>query len=237
MSASGYLRFKFQSDRQLAIHLDNGVSGTMRAAKGVASDIYSGLERASWYSSCFIPQYSDVCQELKAEEIRSLYSIESIFRYHDVVAHMLYLYFKVVCGDIEEGNENGSARKLIANVTGLAAHMKVSGATRNAFAEAASVALAQSNFMSKIVAERVSSKMPQAVFAIQFYGIQQKSALAARHLKVMEPKYYWILYEEKLEMLYYFVEPILSEMIKKVKYKFISNLDELSEFMKEHYGV
>ncbi len=237
MQASDYLRIKYQPDRQIALTTQDAIGGVLHSAKGVASDIYAGIERASWYSSCFIPQYTDICQELKSEEIRSLYSIESIYRHRDVIAYMLYLYFKMVCDDVEEDNSEGSARKLIKKMTGLASHMNIAGGTRYAFAAAASVALSQSGFISKIVVERLSAKLPQAVFALQFYGIQQKCALAARHLKVMTPEYYWILYQEKLEMLYYFIEPMLSEIIKKVKSKIYSNLDELADFIQGNFDV
>ncbi|WP_312803671.1 hypothetical protein [Atlantibacter hermannii] len=237
MHASDYLRIKYQADRQIALSAQNATGGVLQAAKGVASDIYAGIERASWYSSCFIPQYNNVCLELKSEEIRSLYSIESIYRHRDVIAYLIYLYFKMVCDDVEEGNSEGSARQLIRKMTGVASHMNVAGGTRYAFAAAASVALSHSGVMSKIVAERLSAKLPQAVVAIQLFGIQQKCALAARQLKVMDPAYYWILYQEKLEMLYYFIEPMLAEIIKKVKLKTFANLDELADFIKGNINV
>jgi len=122
-------------------------------------------------------------------------------------------------------------------MTGVASHMNVAGGTRYAFAAAASVALSHSGVMSKIVAERLSAKLPQAVVAIQLFGIQQKCALAARQLKVMDSAYYWILYQEKLEMLYYFIEPMLAEIIKKVKLKTFANLDELADFIKGNINV
>ncbi|WP_312583569.1 hypothetical protein [Atlantibacter sp.] len=237
MHASDYLRIKYQADRQITLSTQNALSGVLQSAKGVASDIYAGIERASWYSSCFIPQYNNVCLELKSEEIRMLYSIESIYRHRDIIAYILYLYFKMVCDDVEEGNPEGSAHKLIRKMAGLVSHMNVAGGTRYAFAAAASVALSQSGVMSTILIERISAKLPQAVFAFQFYGIQQKCALAARHLKVMDPEYYWILYQEKLEMLYYFIEPLLAEIIKEVKSKTFSNIDELADFIQGNVDV
>jgi hypothetical protein len=237
MTAADYLRMKYTSDRHLALSTQNAIGGVMQTARGVASDIYSGIERASWYSSCFIPQYNDVCQELKSEEIRTIYSIESIFRYRDVIAHMLFLYFQLVCKDVEEGNNEGSARRLIRNITGVAASVPAAKATRTAFSQAASVAIAQSGFMSKVVAERLSLQIPKTVFALQFYGLQQKSALAARHLKAMYPDYYWALYQAKLEMLYYFAEPVISAMIKKLMSRSFETLDELTDFIRESYNV
>jgi hypothetical protein len=237
MNASDYLRTRFQSDRQLAIYAKNGFTNTMQAAKGIASDIYSGLERASWYSSCFIPRYNDVCQELMAEEIRTAYSIQSIFRYHDVLGHMLYLYFQTVCKDVKEGNKEGSAQKLVRDVAHLTAHFTVAGGTRFAVASAIAVTIAKSELLSKVVAQKVAGKMPVGVYLIQVFGIQQKAAMAARALKAINPNYYWILYQAKLEMLYYFVEPVLSEITGNVNAGVYSTLDQLAGHIREKFSV
>ncbi|WMY76417.1 hypothetical protein RHD99_11035 [Buttiauxella selenatireducens] len=237
MQASDYLRMKFQSDRHLAEVAQRGFITVVESMPGVLVDIYSGFERASWYSSCLFPKYNEVCRELSDEEVRSFNAIQSIFEYNDVIAHMIFLYLKSVSDDIKEGSENGSALKLTRNMAGLAAHMNISGGTRYAFAASASVALSRTGFMSKIAAERALPRMSWSIFAIQFFGIQQHCALAARHLKTISPEYYQILYDAKLEMLYYFVEPILNEMIQRVKSRDFLNLDELTDFMQRKYGV
>ncbi|WP_455427808.1 hypothetical protein [Dryocola sp. LX212] len=237
MNASDYLRTRFQSDRQLAIYAQNGFINTMQAAKGVASDIYSGLERASWYSSCFIPRYNDVCQELKAEEIRTVYSIQSIFRYHDVIAHMLVLYFEMICNDLDKGNEKSGMRGLTRNVANVASHFAVTKATRGAVVLSLAQALEKSNFLTKTVAEKLAGRTALAVVAVQFFGMEQKAAMAARALKALEPKYYWILYQAKLEMLYYFIEPLLSDIIKNVNAGLYSDFEVLANDLKGKYGV
>lgn len=53
----------------------------------------------------------------------------------------------------------------------------------------------------------------------------------------MDPEYYWILYQEKLEMLYYFIEPLLAKIIKEVKSKTFSNIDELTDFIQGNVDV
>lgn len=237
MQASDYLRVKFQSDRQFAIHAENGFTNTIKAARGVASDIYSGIERASWYSSCLIPSYNNVCQELKAEEIRMVYSIMSIYRYRNVIAHMLYLYFQTLCKDVKEGNHDGSAQNMVRNAASLAASMAVAGGTRFVVAAAMAEAIAQSEFLSKSVAQKLAGKMPVGVYLLQVYGIQQKAAMAARGLKAIDPNYYWILYQAKLEMLYYFIEPVLVDIIKKVKAGLYSSLDDLTDEIREKFSV
>ncbi len=44
MQASDYLKMKFQSDRQLAVYSQQGVTSTWKAMQGIGTDIYSGVE-------------------------------------------------------------------------------------------------------------------------------------------------------------------------------------------------
>ena len=46
-----------------------------------------------------------------------------------------------------------------------------------------------------------------------------------------------MLYQAKLEMLYYFAEPVISAMIKKLMSRSFETLDELSDFIRESYDV
>ena len=105
--------------------------------------------------------------------------------------------------------------------------------TRFTVASAMAEAIAQ----SKAVARKLAGKMPVGVYLLQVYGFQQKAAMAARALKAIDPSYYWILYQAKLEMLYYFVEPALSEIIQKVHDGVYSNLDQLADEIMERFDV
>ncbi|WP_426768087.1 hypothetical protein [Erwinia aphidicola] len=77
--------------------------------------------------------------------------------------------------------------------------------------------LAESQLLSNTVIGRVSKGMPYVITFLQFYGIEQKAALAARKLKSLEPSFYWVLYELQIEMLYYFIEPVMNNLIKKIQ--------------------
>ncbi|HCL6947749.1 TPA: hypothetical protein ACOEBL_001850 [Enterobacter cloacae] len=233
MQASDYLKMKFQSDRQLAIYGQQGVAGTWKALKGIGSDIYSGMERVSWYSSCLIPSYHDVCEELLSEEKRMYLSIVSICRYRNVIAHMLYLYFESIMTDSENGNEKNRVRKTDSNVTGLVKNIPASKAARLAIAWALAKSLSESGLLSEIVVERLARRVPNVVMALQLMGTDQKCALAARRLKVLDPKYYATLYAAQLEMLYYFFEPFLAEIIKKVQMGFYKDFDAIYNDLKD----
>ena len=233
MQASDYLKMKFQSDRQLAIYGQQGVAGTWKALKGIGSDLYSGIERVSWYSSCLIPSYHDVCDELLSEEKRMYLSIVSLYRYRDVIAQMLYLYFKSVLNDSENGNEQNRARKTGSQVTGLVKNIPTSKAARLAIAWGLAIYLSKSGLLSEIVVERLARRVPNVVMAFQLIGTDQKCALAARRLKTLDPKYYATLYAAQLEMLYYFIEPFLSELIKKVQMGFYRDFEAIYDDLRD----
>lgn len=232
MQTSDYLKMKFQSDRHLAIYGQQGVTGTWKQLKGIGSDIYSGMERISWYSSCLFPGYHDVCDELHAEEKRMYLSIMSVYRYRDVIAQMLYLYFERMINDSDNGNEDNRVRKTDSNVTGLVKNIPASKTARLAIALALAKSLSASGLLSDIVVERLARRVPAVVMALQLVGTDQKCVLAARRLKTLDPEYYAILYTAQLEMLYYFIEPFLSDLIKKVQMGFCKSFDALYEDLK-----
>ncbi|MEF3109760.1 hypothetical protein QFI91_11750 [Raoultella sp. WB_B2P2-3] len=237
MKASSYLKMKLQSDRQLAVYGQQGVTSTWKAMKGIGSDIYSGVERVSWYSSCLIPSYHDICEQLYSEEKRMIYSIRSIYRYCDVIGHMLYLYFQMVIDDTENGNQKGMMRSTDSIAAGIVASMPANRATRLGLAVALSEALSMSELVSRTIVERLAVRVPKVVWIFQVFGSDQKCALAARRLKMLEPKYYAILYNAELEMLYYFLEPILSDMIKNFQIKSYQNFDDFYSAVKRKYYV
>ncbi|MBU5924328.1 hypothetical protein [Enterobacter sichuanensis] len=233
MQAADYLKMKFQSDRQLALYGQQGVAGTWKALEGIGSDIYSGMERVSWYSSCLIPSYHDVCDELLSEEKRMYLSILSLYRYRNVIAYMLYLYFETIIADSENGNENNRVRETDSKVTGLVKNIPTSKAARLAIAWALAKYLSESGMLSEIVVERLARRVPNIVMVFQLIGTEQKCALAARRLKTLDPKYYATLYAAQLEMLYYFFEPFLSELIKKVQMGFYEDFDAIYNDLKD----
>jgi len=237
MQAADILRMKLQSDRLLALYAQQGVTSTWKAMKGISSDIYSGVERVSWYSSCLIPTYHDVCRQLYSEEKRMLCSIRSLYRYRDVISHMFYLYFQKIVEDSDNGNKHDMARSVESTIAGSIAIMPAGKATRLSLAVALSEALSMSEVVSRSVVERLAARVPNVVWLFQVFGTDQKCALAARRLKYMDEKYYVILYKAELEMLYYFIEPVLSEIIKDVQMERYRKFEEVYEAIMSKYYV
>lgn len=237
MQVSDYLRMKLQSDRQLSLYTEHGFTSFAQATRSTLSDIYAGVERVSWYSSCLIPRYGDVCSELMTEDKRLFLSLESVFRYRDVILFMLVLYFKMLEEDRQNENKEGKVQGLTKSVAGYFSHSISAKETRMAMSYALAKVIEGSGVASTLIIQRISKLSPHFIMGLQLYGIGQEAAMAARHLKIIEPRYYSILYNAQLEMLYYFIEPILFDIIQKVQSKTYKNLDELYEALASKYNV
>lgn len=217
MKASDYLKMKLQSDRQLAVYGQQGVISTWKAMKGIGSDIYSGVERVSWYSSCLLPRYYDVCNELFSEEQRMHKSILSVFRYHDVIGHMFYLYFEMAINDSKNGNQQGSVRYLDSRVTEIATKVPVGRATRFALALSLAKAFSASDLVSDAVIKRLSRRTPAIVMALQLFGTEQKCALAARQLKHLIQRITQSFTMHKLKCCITLLSPFFRILSKNIK--------------------
>lgn len=108
-------------------------------------------------------------------------------------------------------------RKTDSNVTGLVKNIPASKAARLAIAWTLAKSLSESGLLSEIVVERLARRVPNVVMALQLMGTDQKCALAARRLKVLDPNYYATLYAAQLEMLYYFLNHSWLKSLRKCK--------------------
>ncbi|KAA3665583.1 hypothetical protein FEV48_21660, partial [Pectobacterium carotovorum subsp. carotovorum] len=78
MLISEYLKYKMESDKFLAAHLDKITKKVKSNTISLTTDLSNGMERASWYTSCLIESYNDVCQELQYEDSRMVDAIKEV---------------------------------------------------------------------------------------------------------------------------------------------------------------
>ncbi|MEW7313242.1 hypothetical protein AB1E22_11140 [Buttiauxella gaviniae] len=209
MDNADYLRMSMDANRKISISLEKGLANVQRNGKDVISSIYSGAERVSWYSSCFFDDYKDVCQELKEEDRRMIAAINEVFNRKDVIFNMIEMYIEYILD-----NFNESARKnIVTQITGLLAKNRVVFVTKSSMSYLIAKSISDSiNFTTKIRA--TIGKTSNAILTLlDFYSYVQKAALSARRLKTFNPSFYKVLYLNKLEMLYFIIEPIVQKNI------------------------
>ncbi|WP_330985998.1 MULTISPECIES: hypothetical protein [Enterobacterales] len=254
---------KLRSDRALSAYLDSGIRGFRKGAEKTMSDLYAGVERASWYSSCVFPEYQDICRSQFSEDMRMITCIKEFLHRTDAILDMLVLCVDYVLShyneqerqniigavlhqsdycysesdDIYSGsdihdsahvilkNENFVARvvrecnlssaeisdySVMATAGGLAM-LRTSDAVRRSVAYAIAKATSESLSLSMSIRGRLNSVLTLSVNILNFYGIVQQAASAARRLQQKNREYYDILYANQLEMFFFFVEGQIPE--------------------------
>ncbi|MBF2790260.1 MULTISPECIES: hypothetical protein [Enterobacter] len=92
MSYNSLILNKLDADRHMANLLDKSLAGVQQQAVQQAHLIYSGVERLSLYSSCFLDNYQDICTRLKQEDKRFLKALVVLVKHHDTIREMLEIY-------------------------------------------------------------------------------------------------------------------------------------------------
>ncbi|MBE5214394.1 hypothetical protein IG611_07335 [Pectobacterium sp. A535-S3-A17] len=206
MQASEYLKYKMESEKVLATHLDDITKKLKSNSISLTTDLYSGMERTSWYSSCLFEKYNDVCQELQYEDSRMVSAIKEVFKRDDVILDMVKIYIDNLMKDFDENKQ----KKIAKAVLGIASEFS----TNRAIKESISYALAKFisttlNFQASL-RKTINQTSYWAITVTAFYGKVQKAAMSARHLRDINPALYALFYSQNLEMLYFLIEPILS---------------------------
>ncbi|MDF7661806.1 hypothetical protein PUG81_22790 [Erwiniaceae bacterium L1_54_6] len=216
MNASDYLKLKLSAEKELSLTLEKGIKGTAVGAYNTLDDVYHGIERASWYSSCFFDKYQDICKEVNREDLRMLKAIKVLYKRRDVIAFMMELYIKHLFSKYEE-RPIEFANNSLKKITGVAAGIVTNRAINKVFSYSIAESVANATNTTLAVKNRIGSMGMIWFSAAQMYGKNQKAAMAARRLRMLEPGYYQVLYRENIEMLYVYIEPIISRIINDIK--------------------
>ncbi|MEI7361174.1 hypothetical protein [Dickeya dadantii] len=205
MLLSEYLKSKMESDKALATQLDNIVKKLKDNTISLTTNLYSGIERASWYTSCIFEKHNDVCQELKFEDRRMFLAIKQVYKRDDVILDMVKAYIDILMKDFDEQKQTMIAK----NILGTSAEIVTNRAIKESIAYLLAKSISASFNFATIVRQRINKYTPYGMTIMAFYGKVQESAMSARHLRDINPSFYWALYSMQLEMLYFLIEPAI----------------------------
>lgn len=205
MLVSDYLKSKMEADKVLATQLDRVSKQLKDNTISLTNDIYNGIERASWYTSCMFEKYNDVCQELKLEDRRMFFSIVQVYLRDGVILDIMHAYTKILTNNLDVQKKAAIAK----SVLGIASEITTNQAIKESLAYSISKSIASSFSFSSIVIQRINKYSAFGITMAAFYGKVQEAAMSARHLRNVNPQLCWVLYSMQIEMLYFLVEPIL----------------------------
>jgi hypothetical protein len=222
MNITASLQFKMKSERDAGLALDKALAGVANGSKSTLADVKAGVERASWYSSCLFDKYSDVCNELKTEDKRFFLGVKEIYKRKDVILFMLELYIRYelsLLNDDEYKNSLSPIQRLDRKVTQGLANYATVNLTRQALSRSIALSIYSSHGFQSQTITVINRTSLVVVTAFSLYGKIQKASSISRDLNLKNPEFYWLLHSNNLEMLYFLIEPAISNAIDSAKNK------------------
>ncbi|RAY93358.1 hypothetical protein DP195_16295 [Enterobacter asburiae] len=176
--------------------------------------VKQGTQRLVSYGACLMPDeyYRNACRDTWREDKRLVLALGEIYNRKDVTLDMVEIYFRKTLNRLGEQK----SKDLITNI-----HNLLGKAAEHASAKASKLALSFT-LANLIINSRdfkqnhirlVNSFSTWFVNGATLYSKAQVAASAANRLKFQDPQYYQALYKENIEMLYFLIEPQMSEII------------------------
>ena len=179
--------------------------------------VKQGTQRLVSYGACLMPDeyYRNACRDTWREDKRLVLALGEIYNRKDVTLDMVEIYFRKTL--IRLGEQK--SKDLITNI-----HNLLGKAADHASAKASKLALSftlanliiNSKDFKQNHIRLVNSFSTWFVNGATLYSKAQVAASAANRLKFQDPQYYQALYKENIEMLYFLIEPQMSEIIYQV---------------------
>jgi len=203
-----------QAEKILALKLDKALAGVKNNVTSTLKQMGNGVTRASYYTSCFMDNYQDVCAKLKHDDIRFVSGLIQLYKDRDVIFEMIRLYIEVHFKNKTEGRVQNILRKLVS----AGVYLSTTGTTNRLLITSVAIAVCQSYSFHAIIHERLSQartlilkrSVTASAISLSVYGLVHEASNCAENLKKFNAYYYQALYERNLEMMYFLIEPLIS---------------------------
>jgi hypothetical protein len=208
MSYNSLILNKLDADRYMAGVLDRSLVGVQQQAVQQAKLIYSGVERLSWYSSCFFDNYQDVCTRLKQEDKRFLKALVVLVKHNDTIREMLEIYINYMFENLSDQR----IRNITLTLSKTGAGFTTATLTKFTISYAIASLAASSLSMQVSISSALTKWSTRGVAVAGVYGYVQEASQAVERLRHTNPRYYKDLYGRDLEMLYFLIEPVINKV-------------------------
>jgi hypothetical protein len=193
-----------QDNRILALKLDRAATAVGRQVTDQVETLGKGAARLLYYTSCFTDEYNDVCQQQKTEDMRFRNGVIRTIQHGDIVYEMLRIYFE----EIFKYKTNDQLEHIKTALMAVNVHIAASSLTGAGYALAVATSVRIGLNLSIQFSALTGRVGGTAVGIVATYGLVQKAADSARRLHVQYPVYYFALYMQQLEMMYFLIEPM-----------------------------
>ncbi|MHC0467046.1 hypothetical protein [Kosakonia cowanii] len=206
MYTNSALAEQMRAEKFLAIALDHALTGVKDEMLKQVDNLQTGATRIAFYASCFTQNYQDVCARQKAEDIRFAENLFGLINKWNVIERMIRIYVDLLLQNLTPERLRRIERTLFRQGSKL-----VTGSFTNQALASAITTAACYSFGMKVTLNSMLFKVSIISLTLTgWYAYVQKAADASARLKQHDGIYWQALYAEKLEMLYFLIEPVIS---------------------------
>ncbi|MCL9650142.1 hypothetical protein L2172_06820 [Pantoea agglomerans] len=212
-----YLQLKMQANKQLAIALTRSLNDIHADHMSTIEKLKLGGQRLINYGSCVVPDsyYRSSCRDTWKDDKRLVLALGEIYARNDVSLDMVEIYFRKTLKKLGDEKSNELVSR-VRQLLGKAAEHASTKASKLALSlTLANLVLESADFKKKHI-RLVNSFSTWFVNGATLYANAQIAASAANRLKFQDPLYYHSLCRENLEMLYFLIEPQMTQIIYQV---------------------
>ena len=212
-----YLQLKMQANKQLAIALTRSLNDIHADHMSTIEKLKLGGQRLINYGSCVVPDsyYRSSCRDTWKEDKRLVLALGEIYARNDVSLDMVEIYFRKTLKKLGDEKSNELVSR-VQQLLGKAAEHASTKASKLALSlTLANLVLESADFKKKHI-RLVNSFSTWFVNGATLYANAQIAASAANRLKFQDSLYYHSLCRENLEMLYFLIEPQMTQIIYQV---------------------
>ena len=83
-----------EAERILAMKFDEAFAGVKNNVIDTLNQMGNGITRASYYTSCLMDNYQDVCSKLKQEDTRFIAGLAQLVKSRDIIFQMIKIYIE-----------------------------------------------------------------------------------------------------------------------------------------------
>lgn len=200
---------KIGSDKELAFRLDRAVAGVRDGAIEYLNNLGDATTRLLYYTSCFMDNYQDVCKRLGYEDLRFLAGVAQLVKHRDVIFRMVRIYIETML----HKKSNSQRKSILERIIPFTTNYSVKQVSKNGLIYAVTSYICYGNNMNAAVQSAFVKKIGWGtggvISVLNLYAIVQHAADSANTLKKFQPLFYHALYVEKLEMMYFLIEPVI----------------------------
>lgn len=204
MYHSGSIIKGIEAEKLMALQLDKALSGVKNQVLEQASKIADGSTRLLYYTSCFTENYQDVCTKLKEEDLRFLDGIAQLVKNRDIIYRMIHIYFE----EILRFKTRDQLEAIKVSLLKAGVIISASSLNNQAFIIGITTTVCLGVGFNASMVKWTSKVSTGALIGLGLYGTVQHAAEGAERLRLIASVYYHSLYLQKLEMMYFLVEPI-----------------------------